>query len=50
MKRQCLKICHGEGYRTPVLTIVTLETESGMVLCTSSDFEDVPEVDPDTEF
>lgn len=50
MKRQCLKICHGVGYRTPELTVVTLETESGMVLCTSSDFEDIPELDSDDEF
>ena len=38
------------SYQAPAVTLVTLETESGMVLCTSSDFEDVPEVDPDTEF
>ena len=50
MKSQCLKIGHGGGYNTPVLTVMTLETESGLVLCASSDFEDIPEDDPDAEF
>ena len=38
------------SYQAPAVTLVTLEAESGMVLCASSDFEDVPEVDPDDEF
>jgi hypothetical protein len=40
----------GWEYKTPVLTVVTLETESGMVLCASSGFEDIPELDSDDEF
>ena len=37
-------------YSAPVMTLVKLEAESGMVLCTSSGFEDLPEADPDDEF
>ena len=38
------------SYVAPAVTLVTLEAESGMVLCASSDFEDIPEDDPDTDF
>ena len=40
----------GWEYKTPVLTVVTLETESGMVLCASTDLEIIPGLDPDLEF
>jgi hypothetical protein len=49
MKYQGLKIGHGE-YKSPELTIMTLETESGMVLCASTDLEIIPGLDPDLEF
>lgn len=38
------------AYAAPAMTLVTLEAESGMVLCVSSSFEDLPELDPDNEF
>ena len=49
MIRKILKV-NQCSYSAPVMTLVKLEAESGMVLCASSDFEDVPEVDPDDEF
>ena len=48
MKRKHLEATY--EYKTPELTIVALETESGMVLCVSSVFEDLEFIDPDDEF
>lgn len=47
---KCKHLEVGQWYKTPELTVVTLETESGMVLCASSGFEDIPELDSDDEF
>ncbi len=47
---KCKHLEVGQWYMTPELTVVTLETESGMVLCASSYFEDLPELDPDIDF
>ena len=38
------------SYQAPAVTLVTLEAESGMVLCASSELEGLPEDDPDTDF
>lgn len=38
------------AYEAPAMTFVTLEAESGMVLCVSTSFEGMPEEDPDSEF
>ena len=48
MKCKRLEVSH--EYETPVLTVITLEAESGMVLCASSELEGLPEDDPDTDF
>lgn len=50
MKSQYLRISHGGGYKSPELTVMSLETESGLVLCASSDLEDIPELFPDSDF
>lgn len=50
MSMKCKHFEVSHEYETPVLTVITLEAESGMVLCASSEFEGVPEVDPDDEF
>ena len=48
MKYRHIGVSH--EYKAPELTVTTLETESGMVLCASSDFEDILNLDPDFEF
>ena len=49
MIKKSIEVNQG-AYSAPVMTLVKLEAESGMVLCTSSEFEGMPEVDPDDEF
>lgn len=37
-------------YKAPELTVTTLEAEAGLVLCASTDFELLPELDSDKDF
>ena len=48
MKYRHIGVSH--EYKAPELTVTTLETESGMVLCASTDLEIIPGLDPDLEF